>query len=805
MQKAYRQAATYADAGELHIEFTRRGDSAEVDPIPFAVSFERPNKVRVNSFNAVVACDGKQFYAVVADELMSDQILYRPAPADLTIDQVYSDPALDQMLNAGSGVRLPQLELLLADKPLADVFGEPRQTKRLEDRAIHDEETPCQRIEVTSELGRFVAWIEPKTHVLRRLEMPTALFQKEDKSPEPVQYRIWADFRGARLGGKIDEKAFQFGELPPAAMLLKRFVPPPPSVREEPTELLGKQIDKFEFVGLDGKPVDAESLRGKIVVLDMWFRDCPFCFKSFPNLQKVYEQFKGNDRVVFLTVDTDEPNITNAMLEQAFADAHLSLPIVRDPQHFARDAFKLEACPTLVLLGPDGTVQAYELGFKPDLAETLPKKLDLLLAGTDLAQEELNRFENEREQFKQRKIEQLEGTTQQIELPQAKIGEKSQPASLKLSLLWTAAGLKNPGNMLILPAESGPRILILDGWSKVVELDPAGKIAAQHEITLPAGATITQVRTAVDGAGRRYFVGFTGRDQQLFLFDETWKLLLRYPEGTHAGIFDVQLADLDEDGELELVVGYAGSVGVQNVSFAGKRLWSNRTLDNVISVAVLDPAEVIAASPGKTDGHFRVWCANERPAIAVLDYQGKSLPDIPVLDRPVDVLVTARLSDSQSLDIAALASPKPAELVALGLDRLGHELWNYALPVGARSTPCTVLSAGRVLADGPGQWLLTGPDGSIHILAADGQPIDHFNYGAELTGIATTEIDGRPVLLVATAHELTAWAVGTADAPTETTADAPTEPTVDASTEPTADAPAETTAEAPAGVNATDR
>ena len=213
----------------------------------------------------------------------------------------------------------------------------------------------------------------------------------------------------------------------------------------------------------------------------------------------------------------------------------------------------------------------------------------------------------------------------------------------------------------------------------MVELDPAGKIAAQHRDHLARRRHDQPSAHGGERQGRRYFVGFTGRDQQLFLFDETWKLLLRYPEGTHAGIFDVQLADWTKTANLT-VVGYAGSVGVQNVSLRASVLWSNRTLDNVISVAVLDPAEVIAASPGKTDGHFRVWCANERPAIAVLDYQGKSLPDIPVLDRPVDVLVTARLSDSQSLDIAALASPKPAELVALGLDRLGHELWNYALP-----------------------------------------------------------------------------------------------------------------------------
>jgi hypothetical protein len=59
----------------------------------------------------------------------------------------------------------------------------------------------------------------------------------------------------------------------------------------------------------------------------------------------------------------------------------------------------------------------------------------------------------------------------------------------------------------------------------------------------------------------------------------------------------------------------------------------------------------------------------------------------------------------------------------------------------------------------PGQWILPGPDGSIHFIAADGKPLDKFNYGAALQGLATVEIDGRPVLVVASANGVEAWKV----------------------------------------------
>ena len=60
------------------------------------------------------------------------------------------------------------------------------------------------------------------------------------------------------------------------------------------------------------------------------------------------------------------------------------------------------------------------------------------------------------------------------------------------------------------------------------------------------------------------------------------------------------------------------------------------------------------------------------------------------------------------------------------------------------------------------------------MLAADGSPIDKFNYGVELTGIGTAEFDGRPLLLVSSANELTAWAVEPAESgPTVSTETVP--------------------------------
>ena len=101
-------------------------------------------------------------------------------------------------------------------------------------------------------------------------------------------------------------------------------------------------------------------------------------------------------------------------------------------------------------------------------------------------------------------------------------------------------------------------------------------------------------------------------------------------------------------------------------------------------------------------------------------------------------------------------------MVALGLDAKGDILWNYPLPNGIHNQPVELVTPGRfptANGDVQGVWLVAGADSSIHILSVDGKLIDKFNYGEELTGMATAMIDDKPTLLVSTAKGVTAWSI----------------------------------------------
>jgi hypothetical protein len=86
--------------------------------------------------------------------------------------------------------------------------------------------------------------------------------------------------------------------------------------------------------------------------------------------------------------------------------------------------------------------------------------------------------------------------------------------------------------------------------------------------------------------------------------------------------------------------------------------------------------------------------------------------------------------------------------IALGISLDGKELWDYTLPVGVHARPIEVIRSGDLTGETAKQWLIAGPDGSIHILGADGKPVDKFNTGSTLAGVAANKIGDQHVLLI---------------------------------------------------------
>ena len=742
MLATYRGAKTYADSGDLVFRATRDGQIIEDQPLPFSVTFERPGKLRLHLVGALLVSDGQHLFASARH--IPEQVLQLPAAEKLDLASVARDAhLLEAMNNRLPELISPQLELLLADEPLAAWLAGSK-LKLLPEEKLND--VVCQRVEILRADGPCVLWIDKQDHLLRRCEFSTGkLKERLDADGQLTKLEAWLDLRSAKLDAPVDPVAFQF-EVPATAKTVGRFVPPVAPL-EGP---IGQEIGVFRFYDLDGRAVDREALARKMAVLDFWSTTCGECRQNAPGMQRLYEKYKDHPQVLFLAVSSDPPVIAGELLISTLRQWGAALPIVRDSEKYREKSLQIDREPATILLGPDGRVHA----FTADRA-AYPTELDWgireLLEGTNVAKQKIDEQAALEKQFELELAKAtVDAATDVVAAPQTKIAAASEPATLKLSKLWESESIKSPGNLLVVPASEGDTpVMVFDGLGTRVSVDGQGKDAARHE--LPEGAIASFLRTGVDGAGKRYFAASAINQQQLYLLDDAGKLLLAYPTERHPGIADVQFGDLKGDGELELLIGYWGAAGVQGVSLTGERLWSNRSLANVLEIAV---------SQANPLGRSRALCFSTRGTLTPIDSHGEAEAAIRVRGRTLTHLASEDVDSDAQRELCALAvDPQDhGRMTAIGLDDQGQELWSYELPAGNHQYAVERLVPARLAAD-DGGWLLPTADGSIHLLTKDGALVDRFNTGAAITGLGLARFGGSPVLLIATPERLTAWKI----------------------------------------------
>jgi thiol-disulfide isomerase/thioredoxin len=546
---------------------------------------------------------------------------------------------------------------------------------------------------------------------------------------------------GARLDIRGDPKAFQF-EIPQGAKLVQQFVDPLPVP-------LGKPVAEFEFLALDGQAITPKSLSGKIVVLDFWATWCQPCVKNLPLLQQVYAKYKDNPKVQFVAVSVDKPEVTDQAVREACERIQVSVPIARDTRQQLGQILQTwqVPIPMMLILGADGTLEHQEAGINPNRVAELSDHLDALLAGQSVYQRTLAAFER----AMQEPPPPPGVAISEAPLSEAQASPASAPKSLQLTKLWTAPDLQQPGNIYVLPDPAGDRILVVDGWQSIVELSAEGQVLARHTLDLPETSQAAGfLRTAVDGSGKRYYVAGAVGQPQAHLFDSAWKRLLTYPaEPNNSGLFDARLVDLDQNGQPEWAISYIGDLGAEAVTLSGQRLWASRALKDVFCLV---PCDNLPAG-----GRALLFC-HSQGSIGSINAQGERGPEIIFDQQFLRLVAAADLDNNGQAEYLGIGLGETGDDILLGLTLDGSVQWTYPMPAGKQHPVLEPIAAG-LPRGGRKHWVVAGVDGSIHVLAADGKPVDRFNHGAIVHGLATLERSGQGVLLISSKNGLEAFAV----------------------------------------------
>ena len=759
----YRSAVTYADEGRVRVTETRGGATREFT-LPFQVAFARPDRVRIEAYDARIVADGTTFFAAVGS--VPGQVLTEPVESPLSLDQIFADAEVRTMLAEGEAGCPTQLPLLLADDTidliLADAQGEPHivGTEPVDG-------SPCTRIAITKPDGTLELWIDREAGLLRRMKVPTDAHAAllGEQAGGPVGLEVVVDFTNASFGGEIPGEAFAFA-VPEDADRVARIEPLRPPRPVHPR--IGTPADLPPLTTAAGLPISREGLAGSPVVIEFFFEGCEPCTRTMPQVAAGISQFTAahaashdgaRPTVRHLAVSTDERAVDDATLRKKIAEFGGVGELVRDADVVAARALGIESLPATVILTGDGTIADILVGPHGPIADDVAATLAAVAEGTPTRPLLKERYDRRLRGYR-REVARASGTGAIAPLPDQVIAPRRQAVRFKLEPAWRAERVAMPGNLVCLDASqdvADPRIVVLDGWRTVVELDVSGHETARHELHLPRDSGVGFLRTAVDAAGKRWWLAAARGGQHVFVFDAEWTKQATYPEpggAIHEGIADADIGDLDGDGTPEIVVAYLGSVGVQAATLEGRRLWRDRSLGSVIDVALGSPT----ASGGRRDvlcvtGSGRLQRATPGADAATGPPGATALMLKSVSAGPVAADATWAL-----VGIEATAVGKQA---AVGIDPVSlEETWRLPLADGAhRAGPIEPVAWADLLGTPRRQWLIAAPDGSVNVAWADGRVVDRYCHGRPLVGIGGFRHEGRGFVVLATRGGLEALRV----------------------------------------------
>jgi thiol-disulfide isomerase/thioredoxin len=114
-----------------------------------------------------------------------------------------------------------------------------------------------------------------------------------------------------------------------------------------------RQWADFTLTDLNGNSWTLTSLTGKVVLVNFWATWCPPCRKEMPDLEVLYQRFKGNGLVILAISDEVERDVKPFLANHKF-----SYPVLLDPGRRVNDLFRVQGIPKSFLYDRTGSLVA---------------------------------------------------------------------------------------------------------------------------------------------------------------------------------------------------------------------------------------------------------------------------------------------------------------------------------------------------------------------------------------------------------------------------------------------------------------
>lgn len=774
VRDAYSSSKSYSDHGEFILRYRLEGQLRQENH-SYELAFRRPNELHLRLFNASLIGDASETAFAVNDPStnhMDQQVVVRDATQDLDLSAFFADPIVAYFAAGGTEIPLspqvknahvelahPALALLTNNTP-PSWFGEAKSAKRIKNQTIDGKS--CYRIQIETPFGEYVAWVDAKSWLIRRLEYPTKLLDPQlAESPQVRELEMYAELKEAEFDTSFPKTAFDFN-LPDEVHKVRHFVTLPEPF---PSELIGRKPSSFELPVLGGTTLSESTLQGKVTAL-LWMSSDPICEPIVRQFGQVRGKVESELPLQLITVCTEpQEKLNDVQLIQLVRDWDSNEMLARGDQTIGLGVFDVRALPTIVVLDEEGVIQFYRTVTDGALEEELVAVLARVARGENVAAEMRDDYQKYLDEYQDQLAQASDRATDSNAHRQGgttPVTAASPPRAMDFEFLWRSSSFRSAGNILVVRDQGQERIFVLDGFRTVAELDQQGNEISRHELDLPDGVAITSLRRVRDDS-QVAFVGGSILGQSIWVFDDRWNTVGKVPDvpnaELHSGIrdFDVNVNEMPND----IVVAYWKEKGIARFSPQGTMTGENTRITQANSIIPFSTSE------GFID---RYLVASNDGVLRVLDYNLQLVASPSVDGFGITHLFPAQLATESAanrdrivgLGMAPIDDRK-SQLV--GFDANFTPKWSHTISADVFDNEIRFVFNGSIRVPSSSIdsqircWFVARPDGTVYVFSEDGNWNDQFALGFTPTGIALSQTDDESILLVSHQDGVVAWRV----------------------------------------------
>ncbi|UCF71249.1 MAG: TlpA family protein disulfide reductase [candidate division WOR-3 bacterium] len=138
-------------------------------------------------------------------------------------------------------------------------------------------------------------------------------------------------------------------------------------------KIVNKPAPKWRAEDFSGQQHSSEDKKGRIVLLDFWYRACPWCIRSMPMIEEVARYFKDKP-VSVLGVNTDREQA-----DALFVIERTNPPYVNIRGRNLIKKFDITSYPTFIIIDKNGLVRSVLIGYEPKLSDRIIGIIENLL------------------------------------------------------------------------------------------------------------------------------------------------------------------------------------------------------------------------------------------------------------------------------------------------------------------------------------------------------------------------------------------------------------------------------------------